>query len=85
MGTIGFLADHSGQRMAAPGEPVYGYTVVRSYPHDRAAFTQGLLFRNGVFYESTGLNGRSGIRKVKIDELRPIEALQLLADLQKEL
>jgi glutamine cyclotransferase len=47
--------------------PTYGYQVVRSYPHDRGAFTQGLIFRDGVFYESTGLNGRSGIRKVKTE------------------
>jgi glutamine cyclotransferase len=45
--------------------PTYGYQVVRSYPHDRAAFTQGLIFRDGVFYEGTGLNGRSSLRKVK--------------------
>jgi glutaminyl-peptide cyclotransferase len=46
--------------------PVYGYTVVRSYPHDRAAFTQGLQYVDGVFYEGTGLNGRSSVRKVEI-------------------
>jgi glutaminyl-peptide cyclotransferase len=46
--------------------PVYGYTVVRSYPHDRTAFTQGLQYVDGVFYEGTGLNGRSSIRKVEI-------------------
>ena len=46
---------------------MWGYQVVRSYPHDRMAFTQGLIFRNGVFYEGTGLNGRSGLRKVKVD------------------
>src|SRR5262245_60210147 len=50
-----------------PPVPTYGYQVVRSYPHDRAAFTQGLIFRDGVFYEGTGLNGRSGIRKVKVE------------------
>jgi glutamine cyclotransferase len=52
----------------APGRrlPVYGYTVVRSYPHDRTAFTQGLQFVDGVFYEGTGLNGRSSIRKVDV-------------------
>ncbi len=66
MGTIGFLPGQPG-RGAAPPVPTYGYKVVRSYPHDRAAFTQGMLVRNGVFYESTGLNGRSGIRKVKIE------------------
>jgi len=79
MGTIGFLANRSGQGRAAPGEPVYGYTVVRSFPHDRGAFTQGLLVRNGVFYEGTGMNGRSGIRKVKIEtgevlQVKPIGA-----------
>lgn len=47
--------------------PVFGYTVVRSYPHDRGAFTQGLQYVDGVFYEGTGLNGRSSIRKVKIE------------------
>jgi glutaminyl-peptide cyclotransferase len=67
MATIGFHADRSGQGGAAPAVPVYGYTVVRSYPHDPRAFTQGLLFRNGVFYEGTGMNGRSGIRKVKVE------------------
>ncbi len=46
---------------------MFGYQVVRSYPHDVGAFTQGLIYRNGVFYEGTGLNGRSGIRKVKLE------------------
>jgi glutaminyl-peptide cyclotransferase len=43
------------------------YEVVKSYPHDRQAFTQGLVYLDGVFYEGTGLNGRSSIRKVKIE------------------
>ena len=50
---------------AAPAT-LYGYTVVRSYPHDPQAFTQGLEYVDGVLYESTGLNGRSGIRKVQL-------------------
>jgi glutamine cyclotransferase len=51
-----------------PGRvPVYGYKVVRSYPHDPQAFTQGLVFHDGFLYESTGLNGQSSIRKVKLD------------------
>lgn len=48
-------------------EPVLGYTVVRSYPHDAQAFTQGLIYRDGVLYESTGLNGRSSVRRVRLD------------------
>src|SRR5215831_11360502 len=47
--------------------PIYGFTVVRSYPHDPAAFTQGLEFEDGVLYEGTGLNGRSSIRRVNLD------------------
>jgi glutamine cyclotransferase len=57
----------------APGQapsatlPIYGYTVVRSYPHDPGAFTQGLQFVDGVLYEGTGLNGRSSIRRVTLE------------------
>ena len=52
---------------AASPLPMFGYTVVHTYPHDRDAFTQGLQVLDGAFYEGTGLNGRSSIRKVKID------------------
>lgn len=47
--------------------PVFGYTVLRTYPHDPGAFTQGLQFLDGVLYEGTGLNGRSSIRRVKLE------------------
>lgn len=53
--------------------PVYGYQVVRSYPHDPSAFTQGLFFSGGSLFETTGLEGRSGIRRV---ELRTGRVLQ---------
>jgi glutaminyl-peptide cyclotransferase len=46
--------------------PVDGYQVVRSYPHDPRAFTQGLVFLDGVLYESTGLEGESSLRKVRL-------------------
>jgi glutamine cyclotransferase len=45
--------------------PVYGVQVVRATPHDVNAFTEGLFFLNGYFYESTGLDGHSSVRKVK--------------------
>jgi glutamine cyclotransferase len=62
--TPGFAA---WQAPTSAGVPMFGYTVVRTYPHDRDAFTQGLQYVDGVFYEGTGLNGRSSIRKVKIE------------------
>lgn len=46
----------------AAGEP--HYRVLDRLPHDPAAYTQGLLFADGVFYESTGLNGQSSLRRV---------------------
>jgi len=46
--------------------------VVRSYPHDRGAFTQGLVFEQGALYESTGLVGRSSLRQVELSSGRVI-------------
>lgn len=47
-----------------PGSSPEGFQVQNVYPHDPAAFTQGLLYHDGFFYESTGLHGRSSLRKV---------------------
>lgn len=54
---------------ATPTQPAvfYGYTVVNSYPHDPSAFTQGLIFRDGFLFESTGRNGQSSVRKVRLE------------------
>ncbi|WP_428507106.1 glutaminyl-peptide cyclotransferase [Roseateles sp.] len=53
------------QRVALPvDEP----ELVKRYPHDPTAFTQGLLFRDGQLFESTGLNGRSSIRRVRLED-----------------
>ncbi len=40
------------------------YTLIKTYPHDIHAFTQGLEFKNDTLYESTGLNGQSSVRMV---------------------
>lgn len=55
------------QRQAAAPAPVAHYRVVAVYPHDPQAFTQGLVYQDGVLYEGTGLNGQSSIRKVKLE------------------
>jgi glutaminyl-peptide cyclotransferase len=57
-------------RSAAANEPpipVYTYKVVHVYPHDPNAFTEGLFYLNGYLYESTGLEGHSSIRKVRLE------------------
>ena len=46
--------------------PVYGFFVKNTYPHDPQAFTQGLFFRDGHLYESTGQKGHSSLRKVDL-------------------
>lgn len=51
----------------ADGPTVYRYRVVNVYPHDPDAFTQGLVYHDGIFYEGTGLKGSSSLRKVAIE------------------
>jgi glutamine cyclotransferase len=46
---------------------IYSYRIINTYPHDPNAFTQGLIYHEGVFYESTGLQGNSSLRKVKLE------------------
>lgn len=48
------------------GPKLYGYKVVNTYPHDTEAFTQGLYIEDGILYESTGLNGRSKVKKIDL-------------------
>src|SRR3982751_4366017 len=47
--------------------PVYGYEVVKAYPHDAGCFTEGLFFSGGFLYESCGENGQSSLRKVDLE------------------
>jgi glutamine cyclotransferase len=55
----------------------YGYRIVNSYPHDSRAYTQGLIYRDGFLYESTGLNGRSTVRKVRLETGEVIQEYRL--------
>jgi glutamine cyclotransferase len=50
----------------AQSTPTCSYEVVQTYPHDKDAFTQGLIFDRGELYESTGLKGKSSVRKVDL-------------------
>lgn len=47
--------------------PVYTYKVVHTYPHDRSAYTEGLVFDRGFLYEGTGLLGQSTLRCVELE------------------
>ncbi|KUK44197.1 MAG: glutaminyl-peptide cyclotransferase [Methanothrix sp.] len=47
--------------------PVHSYRVVAVYPHDPEAFTQGLVYKDGVLYEGTGRYGRSKLRETNLE------------------
>lgn len=55
----------------------YSYEVVKAWPHDREAFTQGLVFRDGSLLESTGLNGQSTLREVELKSGRVLKQVAL--------
>ena len=71
------LAGSCAAPLSLAAVPVQGYKVVKSYPHDPGAFTQGLFFHEGFLYEGTGLRGRSSIRKVEIETGRVVQAVEL--------
>jgi len=56
---------------------VYSYQVVTTYPHDPLAFTEGLIFTNGTFIESTGLFGNSSLRVIVPETGKIIRMLNL--------
>lgn len=66
----------------APGAPaLHGYRVVNVYPHERGAFTQGLIFDRGALLESTGGYGRSTLRRVELRSGRVMAERRLPAHL----
>jgi glutamine cyclotransferase len=73
-----YLGTGGAPRTPPPAQvAVYGYQVVAVYPHDPMAFTQGLVYRDGFLYESTGLNGRSTLRKVRLETGEVLEQVML--------
>lgn len=53
--------------------PIYGYRVVREFPHDPDAFTQGLVYADDVLYEGTGQYGESTLRRVDMESGRVLD------------
>jgi glutaminyl-peptide cyclotransferase len=67
--------------VGAPAPEALRVHVVRQYPHDRTAFTQGLLWHDGVMYESTGQYGESSLRKVRLEDGKVLAQRELDPDL----
>ncbi len=57
------------------GPTIYTYKIVKTYRHDPSAFTEGLVFDNGVLYESTGLT--SSLRRVDLESGNVLQKVSL--------
>ncbi|MBI4681722.1 MAG: glutaminyl-peptide cyclotransferase [Nitrospirae bacterium] len=55
----------------------YSFKIIRVYPHDSQAFTQGLVFDEGVLYEGTGIRGKSELRRIKLDTGELLHGIKL--------
>ncbi len=60
--------------------PLSTYRIKNTYPHDSSAFTQGLVYSDGVLYESTGLRGRSSLRRVNLETGSILQQTSLLPE-----
>ena len=60
---VGSVCEPQEKALTAPVRPV---RIIREFPHDPAAFTQGLVFHGGYLLEGTGLNGFSSLRRVDL-------------------
>ena len=72
--TVAVGAAAARQRQPAP---VQTFKLVTTFPHDPNAFTQGLVFADGEFYESTGLEGESSLRRVEIQTGKVLQEIKI--------
>jgi glutamine cyclotransferase len=71
-------ANQSGKKIdGKQPTPIYGYEIVHVWPHDREAFTQGLVFNDGKLLESTGEVGRSSLRRVELETGKVLQKVEV--------
>ena len=82
-GAFAFSTDAAnGGRSPAPQKaeqsiPILGVKILKTYPHDPHAFTQGLEYFDGFLYESTGETGQSSLRKVDLESGKVMQKTDL--------
>lgn len=72
--------DNTPATPAPPPEPaaaVISYNIVNTYPHDAAAFTEGLEYHDGMLYESIGQYGKSDVRTVDLTSGKVLKATRM--------
>jgi glutamine cyclotransferase len=57
--------------------PVSTYKVVARYPHSTTSYTEGFFYRDGLFYEGTGIKGRSAVMAIRPETGKPVQTLSL--------
>ncbi|QNI38336.1 glutaminyl-peptide cyclotransferase [Edaphobacter sp. 4G125] len=57
--------------------PVAGYKIVAKYPHSTSSYTEGFFYLDGLFYEGTGMKGRSALMVIKPETGKPLQQLDL--------
>src|SRR5215469_946340 len=78
---IGTIAGQSPSPKDKGSPPEYTFEVVRQFPHDPAAFTQGFTYHDGYFYEGTGRTGKSSLRQVNPETGQMVRKVDLAPDL----
>lgn len=73
-------ASNSNNTVKSNSVPVYTYEVVNTYKHDPTAFTEGLFYKDGFLYESTGEEGKSSLRKVELETGKVLQKVDLPKD-----
>jgi len=63
--------------LSFPAVPTLTFKVLNTHPHDRMAFTEGLVIADGVLYEGTGLNGASTLRRVDLESGKVLQSVAL--------
>jgi glutaminyl-peptide cyclotransferase len=61
----------------ATAAPILGYKVVAEYPHSTDSYTEGFLYLDGLFYEGTGIAGRSALLAIQPETGKPVQKLAL--------
>jgi glutaminyl-peptide cyclotransferase len=73
-----FIRGQSSSHAAGPRHtPEYTFKIIRVFPHDPSAFTQGLVYHDGFLYEGTGLNRQSSLRKVRLETGDVVQHVEL--------
>ena len=71
------LQAESPRRTRPPAAAEYTFKIIKTFPHDPNAFTQGLVYHDGFLYEGTGLKGQSSLRKVRLDTGDVVQEIHL--------